>query len=150
MNLACGQADFSVCKQILLGGAVPELCFGCSGEKGADLGSGIGRNGGDGSLGDDVTAPGSRLRAHFHNPVRFLENLGVMVYENDGVAVGYQVAHDPGQTHNIRWMQADRGFVQHIEHTGGAVADGSGQLHSLAFAGGQGGGRAIQGQVAEA
>ena len=46
-------------------------------------------------------------------------------------------------------MQADGRFVEHVEHAGGAVAHGTGQLHALAFAGRQGRSGAIEREVAE-
>ena len=46
-------------------------------------------------------------------------------------------------------MQADAGFVQHIEHPGGAVAHGAGQLHALALSGGKGRGRTVQREIAQ-
>ena len=42
-----------------------------------------------------------------------------------------------------------RRFVQHIQHAGGAVAHGAGQLHALPLAGGQRGGRAVERQIAQ-
>ena len=47
-------------------------------------------------------------------------------------------------------MQADGGFVQHIEDAGGAVADGPGQLHPLALTRREGGRGAVQRQVGQA
>ena len=46
-------------------------------------------------------------------------------------------------------MQTDGRLIQHIKHAGRPVADGAGKLHALAFAGGECGGRAVEGQVAK-
>ena len=47
-------------------------------------------------------------------------------------------------------MQTDRRLVEHIEDTSRAVAHGAGELHALPLAGGEGRGRAVERQVAEA
>ena len=48
-----------------------------------------------------------------------------------------QIVHHPGQAHNIGRVQTDGRLVQHIENARCAVADGAGQLHPLALAGGE-------------
>ena len=88
VNLICGQVDGAKGKQVLFG------CPGTPGlrpsrQEGADLRDGVGLDLGDGPLGDDVAAPGPSLRAHLHHPVRFFQNLRVVVHQNNGVAVGH-------------------------------------------------------------
>ena len=73
-----------------------------------------------------------------------------MVHQNDGVPVCDQIVHDPGQPHNVRGVQTDGGLIQHIQDAGGAVADSTGQLHSLALAGGERRRCAVKRQVAQA
>ena len=91
----------------------------------------------------------SRFRPHLDHPVGLFQDLGVVVHQNDRVAVGHEVVHHTGQTHDVRRMQADGRLIQHIEHAGGAVADGPGQLHPLALTGGKGRGRAVKRQITQ-
>ena len=73
-----------------------------------------------------------------------------MVHDHHGIAVRHQVVHHAEQPVHIRGMQTDGWFVEHIQHAGGAVAHGSGELHTLAFAGGKCGAGAVKRQIAEA
>ena len=57
-----------------------------------------------------------------------------MIHQDHRIAVRDQVMHHASQAHDVGGMQADAGFVQHIEHPGGAVAHGAGQLHPLPLA----------------
>ena len=70
-----------------------------------------------------------------------------MVHQNDRITVGDQILHHCIQPDDIGRMQTDRGLVQHVEHAGGPVPDGSGQLHPLTLSGRQRRSRPIQGQV---
>ena len=72
-----------------------------------------------------------------------------MVDKDDRVAVGNQVVHDAVQADDVRGVQPDGWLIQHVQHAGGAVANGAGQLHTLAFPGGERRGRAVQRQVAQ-
>ena len=47
-------------------------------------------------------------------------------------------------------MQPNGGFVQHVQHAGGAVAHRAGQLHPLPLSGGKGGSGPVQGQISQA
>ena len=40
-------------------------------------------------------------------------------------------------------------LVQHVQHAGGSVAHGAGQLHALALSGGQRGARAIEREITQ-
>ena len=64
-----------------------------------------------------------------------LEHAHVMVHDHHGIAVRHQVVHHAEQPIHVRGMQADGRLVEHIQHAGGAVAHGTGELHTLAFAG---------------
>ena len=68
----------------------------------------------------------SRFRPHLDHPVGLFQDLGVVVHQNDRVAIGHEVVHHTGQ-----------------------VADGPGQLHPLALTGGKGRGRAVKRQIAQ-
>ena len=58
--------------------------------------------------------------------------------------------HHAEQSVHVRGMQADGWLIKHIQHASGAVAHGSGELHTLAFAGRKRGAGAIKRQIAEA
>ena len=90
-----------------------------------------------------MAAVGSCLRPHLYDPVSLLQNLRIVIHENDGVAVGYQIVHYTGETDDVRGVQTDGRLVQHIKDAGCAVADGACQLHPLTFAGGERGCGAI-------
>ena len=72
-----------------------------------------------------------------------------MVHQDHRVPICHQIAHHAGQSHDVGGMQADGRLVQHIEHSGGAVAHRPGQLHPLPLPGGEGGGGAVQRQIAQ-
>ena len=72
-----------------------------------------------------------------------------MIDQYDGIAVGRQIVHDACKPCNVGRVQAYGRFIQHVEDACGAVADGTGKLHSLPFAGGKGGGRPVYGKVAK-
>ena len=91
----------------------------------------------DSSFGDDCAALGPGFRAHFDEPVRLFQDLGVVVHQKDGVPVSHKVVHDPAQTDNVSRVQANRGLVENIQYPCRSVADRAGQLHSLPFAGRQ-------------
>ena len=73
-----------------------------------------------------------------------------MVDEDHRVAVGEQVIHHAEQAVDVGGMQADGGLVEHVEHAGGAVADGARELCALTLAGGEGGRRAVEREVSQA
>ena len=101
------------------------------------------------ALCDHVPAAGAGNRSHLDEPVRLGEDALVVVDHHHGVAIGEEVAHDAHEAVDVRGMEADRGFVQHVEHAGGAVAHGARELHALALAGGEGGTCAVEREVAE-
>ena len=102
------------------------------------------------SLCNDVSALRSRLRAQLDDPVRMGKDLRVVVHQDDGVAVGHEVIHHARKPLQIRRMQADGRFVQHIQHARRPVPDGAGQLHPLALPRGQRRSRPVQRQVGKA
>ena len=78
-----------------------------------------------------------------------LQDLRVVIDEQHGVAVGHEVVHHAVESHDVGGVQPDGRLVEDVEHAGGAVADGAGELHPLPFAGGEGGGRAVEGEVSQ-
>ena len=87
------------------------------------------------TLGDDTATFGSGLRTQFDQVIGMRENSCVVIDQNDGVAIGDQIIHDPFKAFNVGGMQTDRRFIKNVKDAGRAVADGSGQLGSLSFAG---------------
>ena len=55
----------------------------------------------------------------------------------------------PGEAHDVGRVQTDARLIEHIEHTGRAVAHGAGQLHPLSLAGRERRRGAVERQVAE-
>ncbi len=82
-------------------------------------------------LRDHAAAAGTRLRPHLDHPVGMPQNAGIVIDQHHRVAVRYQIIHHAGQPLDIGRMQADRRLIQHVEHTGCAVAHGAGKLHTL-------------------
>ena len=72
-----------------------------------------------------------------------------MIHEDDGVAVRDQVMHDACESDDVGGVKPDGGLVQYVQDSCGAVAHCAGELHPLAFSGGQGGGGAVQRQIPE-
>ena len=101
------------------------------------------------SFRDDRSALCARTRSHFDHPVRFLQHLSIVIHQHDRIAVVDQIAHDLFQPDDVGRMQTDRRFIQHVEHTAGAVAYGTGQLHALTLSGGQRRTAAIERQVSK-
>ena len=88
--------------------------------------------------------------AHLHQPVGGPQHLGVMLHQNDGVAVACQVPDDPQQALHIGGMQPDGRLVQHIQHAGALAAHRPGQLYPLPLSGGKGAAGPVQSQIAQA
>ena len=150
VDLRSGQMNRAVCEQFVLFGALAQLCFSLAGEERPNLRIWVFFDHWDVPLGDDMAAFGARLGAHFDDPVGLLQDLCIVIDENHGVAVSHQIVHHAGQAHDIRRVQTDRRLVEHIEDASRAVAHGAGELHALPLAGGEGRGRAVERQVAEA
>ena len=93
---------------------------------------------------------GAGNRSHFNEMVGGLEHAHVMVHDHHGIAVRHQVMHHAEQPIHVRGMQANGRLVEHIQHAGGAVAHGTGELHTLAFTGRKRGAGAVKRQIAEA
>ena len=91
----------AVGKELFFPRAPPQLCFRRSGEERPDLGDGIFFDRGDRPLGNDVAALRAGLGTHFHDPVRFLQNLRVVVNEDHGVSVRHEIVHHAGQPHDV-------------------------------------------------
>ena len=149
VDAAGGEMDPSLCEHLPRPGTPAQLCLSFSGEERPDLGLRLCLQISYRPFGNDMSTLSSRFRPHLDHPVGLFQDLGVVVHQNDRVAIGHEVVHHTGQAHDVRRMQADGRLIQHIEHAGGAVADGPGQLHPLALTGGEGRGRAVKRQIAQ-
>ena len=96
-----------------------------------------------------MPAFGAGDQPHFNEMVGGFEHTHVMVHDHHGIAVRHQVMHHAEQPVHVRGVQANGRLVEHIQHAGGAVAHGTGELHTLAFSGRQCGAGAIKRQIAE-
>ena len=93
---------------------------------------------------DHVTAACSGDGAHIDQIVGFRQYARIVVDNDHGVAVAYQVAHHTNQAVDICRMQANRGLVQHIKHACRSVAHHAGELHALALTRGERGTGAVE------
>ena len=99
--------------------------------------------------GNHITAACSGNGAHLDQIVGFCQHARIVIDNDHGVAVIYQIAHHAYQAVDIGRMQADRRLVQHIQHARRSVAHHAGELHALALPRGQRGAGAIERKVIE-
>ncbi len=102
------------------------------------------------ALGDDLAAMNAGGRAHVDHMVGGENRLLVMFDHQHRIAQVAQALEADQQPVIVALVQADGGFVQHIEHAGQARADLRGQPDTLALAAGQGAGIARQVQIVQA
>ena len=103
-----------------------------------------------GALGHHVAAVLAGAGAQVHHVVRGQDGLQVVLHHQHGVA---QVAHlleGVQQLLVVPLVQADAGLVQDVHDALELGADLGGQADALALAAAEGGGGAVQGQVAQA
>ena len=149
MDSRRGQADFSRCKH-RSGTFLPPGNHRRGGEERPDLRIRTCPNVLHGPLRDYAPAAGAGLRPQLNDPVGLLEHLRVMVHKQNRIAVRNEVAHHAAESLQIRGVQPDRRFVQHIQHARRAVADRACELHPLPFAGRQRGRGAVKRQISQA
>jgi hypothetical protein len=102
------------------------------------------------ALGHHEAAVLAGAGAQVHHVVGGQDGLQVVLHHQHGVA---QVAHlleGVQQLLVVPLVQADAGLVQHVQHALQLGADLGGQADALALAAAEGGGGAVQGQVAQA
>ena len=81
-------------------------------------------------LAASLAGPGAEI----DHPVGEANRLLIMLHDDDRVAFVAKLGEGPEQPGVVARMQADRGFVEHIEHAGEAGADLGGQPDPLALA----------------
>ena len=113
-------------------------------------GVGVGGDFGDGARGEDVAAEFARAGAQVEQVVGGADDGGVVLDDKDGVAEIAQGVEDADELGGIARMEADGGFVQHVECADKARAERCGELDALRFSAGERGGEAVEGEVFEA
>ena len=103
-----------------------------------------------GARSHDLTAAAARTGAHIHDEVRSAHGVLVMLHHDQGVADIPQMLQSSQKLIIVPLVQADRGFVQNIQHAHQGGTDLGSQPDSLALAAGESTGRAGKGQIAEA
>ena len=144
-----GQLDASVGEHVGGGDALAYAHGLLAGEEAADQRGGVRLYLGKRPLRDDPPAVSARARPHLHEPVCGGQDARVVVHHDHRVAVGEQIAHHLDEPVDVGGVQTDGRLVQHVQHAGGSVAHGAGQLHALALSGGQRGARAIEREIAQ-
>src|SRR5579883_3488857 len=129
----CGYGDVEVARKI------------AAGERGRVLGDLPGLAGGD-----QRAAEAAGAGAEVDHVIGALDGFGVVLHDEHGVAHIAQVGEGFEQAAVIARVQADRGFIQDVEHAAQLGADLRGQADALRFAAGKGGGRAVEAQVIQA
>ncbi len=96
--------DPPLCEHLPRPGTPAQLCLSFSGEERPDLGLRLCLQISYRPFGNDMSTLSSRFRPHLDHPVGLFQDLGVVVHQNDRVAVGHEVAHHAGQAHDVRRM----------------------------------------------
>ncbi len=99
---------------------------------------------------NDFAAAQTRARADVYQIISGADGVFVVFHHQDGVAQIAQMFQCPDQTFVVALVQADAGFVQHIQHALQARANLRCQTDTLGFAAGECGGAAQQVQVVQA
>ena len=85
----------------------------------------------DRTLGDHGSAVRSGPAPHFYQPICFLQDLCIVIYQKDGITIPDKIMHHTIQTDNISRMQTDGGLVQNIQNARCTVSHGPCKLHTL-------------------
>ncbi|MEJ7771319.1 MAG: hypothetical protein WKF51_05420 [Geodermatophilaceae bacterium] len=98
-------------------------------------GQGVGRaQPGHVALVDDPTAVLSRAGTHVDDPVGDLDDLGLVLHDEDGVALVSQAKQQVIHVLYVMRVQTDRGFVEDVGEVGQAGAEVANHLHPLGLA----------------
>ena len=143
MNRAFGKHSVPVCNRTY-------SCFVLVTQIGADYRCGIISDIAYCALTNHRSAIGTGTLSHLNHPVSMFQNLGVMIDDDNRIAVCLQVIHDAEQSFEIEGMQTNGRFIKNIEHTGCAVAHSSCKLYPLSFTGRQCRGSTVERKIAKA
>ncbi len=102
------------------------------------------------ALGDQPAAQAAGAGADVDDMVGAADGVLVMLDDDQGVALGAQARQGVQQDAVVARMQADGGLVEHVAHALQPAAELGGQADALGLAAAQGGGGAVQRQVAQA
>ena len=103
----------------------------------------------DRALCDHSAAVRARSRPHFDDPIGLAQHTRIVVDDDDRVPLRLEVTHDADESIDVRRMQADRRFVEHIHRTRQFAAHGARELDALPFSRRQRRSRTIERQVSE-
>ena len=103
-----------------------------------------------GAVGDEVAAVFSGARAEVEDVVGFADGVFVVLDDEDGVAEVAEVFEGVDEALVVALVEADGGLVEDVEDAAEAGADLRCEADALAFAAGESGGGAVEGEVAEA
>ena len=105
---------------------------------------------GDGACGEELAAELAGAGAEVEEVVGGADDVGVVLDDEDGVAEIAEVFHDADELGGVAGVEADGGLVEDVKGADEAGAERRGELNALGFASGEGGGKAVQGEVVEA
>ena len=142
-------------------GGVADFKGGGPGAAGTGEGGGGGAEGaagrgvGAGEVGDgageaEVASGAAGGGADFDDVVGGADDVEVVFDDEDGVALVAQLAEDADEVGGVAGVEADGGFVEDVEEAGEVAVELAGELDALAFAAGEGGDGAGEGEVADA
>ena len=89
----------------------------------------------------------ARLRPEIDDVIAFLDDLGIVLDDDDGILIGAQAMENLDQTAAVARMQADGRLVEHVERIDQRRADRSGEIDALQLAAGKRARLAIEGQI---
>jgi len=99
---------------------------------------------------DDLPTVFASAGTQIEDVIGSTHHVGIVLHHQNGISQIAQFMQDVDQPRRIAAMQADGGFVEHVERADQARAQRGGQLDSLRFAAGERGGQAVQRQVLQA
>src|SRR5207249_5216165 len=102
-----------------------------------------------GSLVEDATASLPCPGAQLHDPVRRLDDVGIVLHDEKGVLPGLETAEHTDQTLGVAGVKPYRGLIEDVERVAQAPAQRVRQLDPLRFTAGERLRGAIQGEVIE-
>ncbi len=77
------------------------------------------------------------LRSEIDDVIAFLDDLGIVLDDDDGILIGAQAMQDLDQTAAVARMQADGRLVEHVERIDQRRADRGGEIDALQLAAGE-------------